>query len=762
DHNGNYLRTIYPFPRSRLDQLKGFLKWEVFPQSGRELPLKGGNYRSTLLTSGTNYEGGYLEQLFGLGALAMAVQGQRIALVGNRLNRLATDGTTGGLHLEGPETRLSGPQAYGLADPRGHFLPRSAAFSPNGKTLYITGWNREAGNPNWYLTWVPGVGKIDFEKGEKMEPFAGAFAFDSAFIGSGPGQFKAPVSVDTDSQGRVYVADRYNERIQIFDSTGKHLKDIPVPGGETSLPAEVCVNKLNGDVYVFCWYLDAQPFRKQGMHPRVAKLFHFGSLEKPELRGEYLLPIPDQSRRGQYGGDRWQGREFRATIDPWITDDSGPYIWLAAGPPDRFGVHRLLVLRSDTASKRLKIVKDFGAQTEEDLARAWNQNWHWGYGAFWLSTRPSTGALYICYEDQAIIITPDTGLASVVKLPKGVINGGLYFDWEGHAYLRDFRSVARFDADTWREIPFDYGEERGKLRGVVPIDSPSIHGQPAFSVSVHGNLVVGFIIGEVETLDRSKDAEREKAKAGWKKWVPVMFPGRGGNTIVRVWDKHGKGILEDAVRGVGYLASAFMGRDGNLYLATEAQREGYFDSLTGTMIKFKPNGKILFDEAPIRLETTPTRRPDTHKGGGHRGSSWWEDALWFYGGMGYAGKNNATCNCPKFQAAFDYFERSFVPETGHYSVAVLDSNGNLILRIGQYGNVDDGVPLVPDPRIPNPQAIGGDEVALFYPAYLATHTDRRLFINDPGNQRIVSVKLGYHAEEKISLKNVPEISRHRE
>ena len=74
-----------------------------------------------------------------------------------------------------------------------------------------------------------------------------------------------------------------------------------------------------------------------------------------------------------------------------------------------------------------------------------------------------------------------------------------------------------------------------------------------------------------------------------------------------------------------------------------------------------------------------------------------------------------------------------------------------LATLPQYGNVDDGVPLVPDPRMPTPRSIGGDELALFHPAYLAVHTDRRLFINDPGNDRLVSVKLGYHVEERVKL-----------
>jgi len=36
--------------------------------------------------------------------------------------------------------------------------------------------------------------------------------------------------------------------------------------------------------------------------------------------------------------------------------------------------------------------------------------------------------------------------------------------------------------------------------------------------------------------------------------------------------------------------------------------------------------------------------------------------------------------------------------------------------------------------------IGGDEVALCHGAYVAAHTDRRLFIADAGNQRILSAQ----------------------
>jgi len=51
--------------------------------------------------------------------------------------------------------------------------------------------------------------------------------------GDGPGQFNVPHSIATDADGNVYVADRGNRRIQVFDGDGKFLRqitiDVPVP-----------------------------------------------------------------------------------------------------------------------------------------------------------------------------------------------------------------------------------------------------------------------------------------------------------------------------------------------------------------------------------------------------------------------------------------------------------------------------------------------------------------------------------------------------
>jgi hypothetical protein len=229
-----------------------------------------------------------------------------------------------------------------------------------------------------------------------------------------------------------------------------------------------------------------------------------------------------------------------------------------------------------------------------------------------------------------------------------------------------------------------------------------------------------------------------------------------------MWDRHGKLVREDVVPGMGHLNGIGIDKDDNIYMLAASRRQidgkpfdPTLDADTGgTLLKVKANQcRVLTTggaPVPLTSETQPKRSADCQ-------GTWVQGADWFYGGVGFSTPGGCICwNC-RFD--LDYFNRSFAPEPLMNSVAVLDSSGNLILRIGKYGNVDDGKPLIADGGPPTVRSIGGDEVSLFYANYVAADTDRRLFIADAGNARIVSVKLGYHAEEKVALKDVKDLEK---
>lgn len=105
------------------------------------------------------------------------------------------------------ESNVPGSDAIHLSEPRG------VAFSQNG-TLYIA----DAGNHRileciWY----------------QSRYWCRIFAGESGVPGDDFGHLGHPLSVAVDSAGRVFVADEWNNRVQVFNSAGAYLTTI---GGE--------------------------------------------------------------------------------------------------------------------------------------------------------------------------------------------------------------------------------------------------------------------------------------------------------------------------------------------------------------------------------------------------------------------------------------------------------------------------------------------------------------------------------------------------
>jgi len=117
-------------------------------------------------------------------------------------------------------------------------------FTPEGKLLKTFGTRGEGGNDTTHLDQptdmaiTPGgdVFVSDGYGNSRVVHFDKNGKFVKAWgeLGSNPGQFSIPHAIALDSKGRLYVADRNNARIQVFNQDGKFLsewRDIVVPWG---------------------------------------------------------------------------------------------------------------------------------------------------------------------------------------------------------------------------------------------------------------------------------------------------------------------------------------------------------------------------------------------------------------------------------------------------------------------------------------------------------------------------------------------------
>jgi DNA-binding beta-propeller fold protein YncE len=131
-------------------------------------------------------------------------------------------------------------------------------FSPEGKVLMTLGEKGVPGNdeyhfnapsdvitaPNGDIFVVDGHGT---DGNNRIVKYSRDGKFIKAFGGSGygPGQMRGPHAIAMDAKGRLFVADRQNQRIVIFDQDGKYINKWTQFG----MPSDIVID-ANGRIYV--------------------------------------------------------------------------------------------------------------------------------------------------------------------------------------------------------------------------------------------------------------------------------------------------------------------------------------------------------------------------------------------------------------------------------------------------------------------------------------------------------------------------------
>lgn len=741
DHDGNYVKTIFPLPAKSISQDTGY-HMKKFPQDNSVLPQKAGFAYNQLLTVG-NFEADKALAYHRQGdPEGITIHNDQIYLAQKRLNII--DLSKNKIDLNGPQLwkEVSLPQSHEYRGGVEKLAPTSLAVNTEGTNLYMAGYMYQR---RWNCGGLNGVMKLNLKTKEPPVVFVGSM--DNKKGVDNKSGFSLAACVAVDKKNNVFVGDYGNHLVKVYKEDGALIKSIPV-----EFPTYIVIHPETQEIYVFSWLIPyIHPIYEPKIYQQIqSTLTIFKSLDDPTIISTYSLPVTKSLTNGP--GVRAAVDFYASEPRIWLSDPaiSGEGVWYGKEDKANIKIYRI-------KDKEFELIKDFHAEAKKLV-----QN-----------TRGITDMkqrLYCDYKNEKLIVgelfdpTPihctsmaeittidiNTGDNKYNKLPLDAEE--LAFDTAGLIYLKTKTRIARFDPNTWKEIPFDYGNEYDKLSthdivkgdvvSAIPFecDWESSSQLGGMAISPKGDIAVTIYNATPETNKGIK-----------------IYPGRSTQWQIKVWNKRGQVVNEDAVTGIGRLVGINVDAKDNLYFMIagkgKVNKETYYHPISCTYVKAKPGSRFINSIATIPLpsDQKPKREPDIIDSD-YAGNIWAEGADWLIGGVGFDGKRHG-CHCPsQSRPALDLYARSFLPEIDRYSILVVDSNGNEILRFGRYGNVDDGMPLIKTGGPDNPKSIGGDEIALLHCQMLAVQSNKRVFLGDVGNSRIVSVVLKYQEVKEIPIK----------
>jgi len=206
-------------------------------------------------------------------------------------------------------------------------------FSPEGEVLMVLGTPGVAGDPPTHFTEPNDVlvapdgsifvaethgAQFQNEPGPDAKSRISKFAPDGTFImsfgqwGFADGELRSPHALAMDSAGRLFVADRGNRRIQIFDQDGNHLDT----WYQFSRISGLFID--NNDML---YAIDSES--DDNYNPGWAKGLRVGSARTGEVM--YFIPAHESARASGMGGDGAMGEGVTADRDGIIySGEVGP------------------------------------------------------------------------------------------------------------------------------------------------------------------------------------------------------------------------------------------------------------------------------------------------------------------------------------------------------------------------------------------------------------------------------------------------------
>ncbi|HOX07676.1 MAG TPA: hypothetical protein PK280_14850 [Planctomycetota bacterium] len=704
DKDGKYLRTIVPYPANTpKERAAGVFGLEV---DGERFPMVASGHCGSLvpLFAGVKtqtpawHPKGHLVLFSAVGTIAEHGPPRYL------LAMHPEGGAPEGVGFVGPQLRA--PIGFmGGAGERDHNFYDHLAVSPDGEYVYLTTFKLyDKSQPH-------AVYRVKWSDKELGAPFLGKLGES----GADDAHFNNPQGLAVDKAGNLYVCDRGNNRVMVFDKDGKLLGKFAVEH-----PYEVAVHNGTGEIYTVSRKCPAD--RNEKIPPvRVSKFSPWGKGEPKELArieaGISAIALDPESTPARIWGESGRGivqlldKGAALEVGATITSSNGlAFPMFIAADPAR---DRVLVREKSgglfTLDLKSNKISPLGLKgTDPALDRDGNIYIMDGYGTNSMSRyAPDGKPLPFAATGSHKLATgvyrgygPDMGLRGHCVAPNGDI------------YLIRSCNVGAGAGGGAGAVVDVFGPD-GKPKK-TPLVNGLGTGDCGLGVDAAGNVYVGVNV-------KPKDKPVPEAFAGKVLIEPYVW-----------WRKFKR---EPPWHYLYY----------NPYLYH-----------WGSVMKFGPEGGVFYgnsmpvpdkNAAPtLTLAEAPADAVALKTG--YLGRDLKVAGMkWRYAGYGPVPTSDTnwgdpSCICMTARLAADEYGRVFAPNPYRFSVEMLDTGGNQIARIGRYGNADSAGP---GSKVPEP------EIAFAWPAFVSV-AGGKVYVGDPDSRRISVIRFEHAAEETFEVK----------
>lgn len=590
------------------------------------------------------------------------------------------------------------------------------AASPDGKYVYLSGiyWSRE----KFKKLLAPGrIYRLNL-----AEPAATMQLFTKIDVsrgnwkrgGADSGEPQAPThGIDVDTKGRVYVCDRANDRVVVFDTDGKELFGVPVANPD-------CVDVIGdgGVMYVIRRL-------RVGYHKHQVALMKFVR-PSPQAKPAATVNLPNTKVPGLAVSVR----------------DGKTTIWVSGLPGG-------LTAFSDDGDAFSKKTTQYKRRKEPQVD--WNR----------LAVDHDRDEIYVADGGNKIWrYDGKTGKGGILrrgKTPLAAVDVAVGYN--GLLYIRTGKGFSgpleRFTRDL-KPAPFESGNH---------VLSPYIYSrygigncEKGFGVGPKGECYISFLYTWVGYgIGGFDGAGKAMAGSFLKGKFPAMKPKErkrypaalDGAVIGPITD--GSGGVRVDLQGNIYLGMAVRAKDQKIPAAYAKDR--IYRAWTGSVVKFSPKGGAI-----LGIKNSESKKPDAPRielaGTKGKAKVIAEGAMNIYYGISPfsgsgPGGNTSGCVCRVARFDVDRYGRVALPSAFAPTTLLYDNAGNLIAEIGAYWNFDSQFkPAGSNGRKP---AVAVPEIPVAWPSGTG-FSENHLYINDTTNRRVVRVDWDYAAKRTCEIK----------